>query len=309
MKSARKRHPIHRQKKHDVSFKEDTKRKEEASDSPKKKKPPAEKSKETEKESEDDSENDDSENDDSYNDEVDESDYDSGDEEKEGKHEPTDSQSIRFSTSVYKVLKQVHPDTAISNRAMQTLCDFVYDTLLRITLEAENITRICKRETLTSREVQSSVRLLLPGELAKHAVSEGTKAVTKYNSVLAEAEGEEEKTKSSAAGLTFPVGMVHKMIKAHWLGRIGAGAAVYEAAVLEYLCAEVIELAGNAARDSKQERIIPRHIMLAIRNDEELNRLTKDISIASCGILPHIHSDLLPPKERFPDDFPASQAY
>ena len=78
--------------------------------------------------------------------------------------------------------------------------------------------------------------------------------------------------------------------------RIGAGAPVYLAAVLEYLAAEVLELAGNAARDNKKTRIVPRHIQLAVRNDEELSKLLAGVTIAEGGVLPNIHAVLLPKK-------------
>uniref|UniRef100_A0A3Q3M5H1 Histone H2A n=1 Tax=Labrus bergylta TaxID=56723 RepID=A0A3Q3M5H1_9LABR len=89
------------------------------------------------------------------------------------------------------------------------------------------------------------------------------------------------KTRSSRAGLQFPVGRVHRLLrKGNYAQRVGAGAPVYLAAVLEYLTAEILELAGNAARDNKKTRIIPRHLQLAVRNDEELNKLLGGVTIA-----------------------------
>ena len=89
-----------------------------------------------------------------------------------------------FSIYIYKVLKQVHPDTGISRRAMSIMNSFVNDTFERVASEAIRLARYNKKKTLSSREVQTAVRLMLPGELSKHAVSEGTKAVTKYTSSL-----------------------------------------------------------------------------------------------------------------------------
>ncbi|XP_078691399.1 histone H2A-like isoform X1 [Branchiostoma floridae x Branchiostoma belcheri] len=105
------------------------------------------------------------------------------------------------------------------------------------------------------------------------------------------------RSRSARAGLQFPVGRVHRFLrKGRYAERIGAGAPVYLAAVLEYLTAEVLELAGNAARDNKKTRIIPRHLQLAVRNDEELNSLLSGVTIAQGGVLPNIHSHLLPKK-------------
>ena len=105
-------------------------------------------------------------------------------------------------------------------------------------------------------------------------------------------------SRSAKAGLQFPVGRVARyMRQGRVAARIGAGAPVYMAAVLEYLCAEILELAGNAARDNKKSRIIPRHIQLAVRNDEELNKLMGGVTIAAGGVLPNIHAVLLPKKK------------
>ena len=85
-----------------------------------------------------------------------------------------------YSTYIYKVLRQVHRDIGISTKAMGIMNSFIQDIFERIAGEAANLSRVNGTKTLTSREIQSAVRLILPGELAKHAVSEGTKAVTKF---------------------------------------------------------------------------------------------------------------------------------
>lgn len=106
-------------------------------------------------------------------------------------------------------------------------------------------------------------------------------------------------TKSSRAGLVFPVGrLLSKMKKGNYADRIGVGAGVYLAGVLEYLTAEILELAGNAAKDNKKARIIPRHILLAIHNDEEISRLLSGIVLPAGGVMPNIHSVLLPKKNK-----------
>merc|ERR1719499_2915504 len=104
-------------------------------------------------------------------------------------------------------------------------------------------------------------------------------------------------SRSAKAGVTFPVGRLARyMREGAYAQRIGGGSAVYVAAVLEYLIAEVLELAGNAAKDNKKSRIVPRHILLAVRNDEELNKFMANTTIADGGVLPNINPILLPSK-------------
>ncbi|GIL84859.1 hypothetical protein Vretimale_9686 [Volvox reticuliferus] len=101
---------------------------------------------------------------------------------KKAKKKAKVAKSETYKLYIYKVLKQVHPDTGISSKAMSIMNSFINDIFEKVATEASKLSRYNKKPTVTSREIQTAVRLVLPGELAKHAVSEGTKAVTKFTS-------------------------------------------------------------------------------------------------------------------------------
>ncbi|KAJ7243468.1 hypothetical protein C8J57DRAFT_1438572 [Mycena rebaudengoi] len=99
----------------------------------------------------------------------------------------------------------------------------------------------------------------------------------------------------NATGVLLPIGRIHRLLKkGNYARRVGAGAPVYLAAVLEYLAAEILELAGNAACDNKKHRIMPHHLQLAIWNDEELGKLLGSVVISQGGVVPHIDPSQLP---------------
>jgi histone H2A len=144
---------------------------------------------------------------------------------------------------------------------------------------------LSERKTLGSREIQQSVRLIIPGELTKHAVSEGTKAVTKFTSSHPK-KGTKKTRLSIKAGLQFSISKTRNVIRNHLLKdqRLTTTATVYAAAVLEYIVAELLELSGNACRDNQCKIIKNIHLKLAIVNDEELcNLIFKQLKISLPG--------------------------
>jgi len=161
--------------------------------------------------------------------------------------------------------------------------------MAKVIEEARKLSMFSHSRIIDSRKVNNAVRFVLTGELAKHAISEGSRALFKYLTVIASAV-ETEFTKSG--GLQLPAVVILEKLRQLSPGFvITKGAAMYLAATLEYLIAEILELAGKAAKDNSKSRITPRHLMLAIRNDEELGKLFKDGIIPRGGVLPVIHSN------------------
>ena len=215
---------------------------------------------------------------------------------------------VNFVIYITRVLKQIHPDLGITKNAAVQL-----NALLNVvgTSIAKKASFLCGNEmtrdelrqkkgagTCDSRSIQAGVRLVLPGELARHAVSDATKAVTKYSSAP-----KGKGSRADKAGLVFSVARAEKLIRNHHCGRVGGGASVYLAAVLEYLSAEFMELAGRSALDHKHLRINVRDLQLIARNDNELNKLLYVLGgwdWMGGGALPNIHTALLPKlKEKY----------
>ncbi|KAF8062042.1 protein-ribulosamine 3-kinase [Scenedesmus sp. PABB004] len=157
-----------------------------------------------------------------------------------------------------------------------------YDTSLRMLERLPAAARRCTR----------------PPPSAPAAVAAPTRAMSGRGKGKSQGERKKAVSHSLKSGLSFPVGRIARYLrKGRYADRLGAGAPVYVAAVLEYLAAEVLELSGNAAHDNKKNRILPRHVMLAIRNDEELSKLLGNVHIANAGVPPNIHTMLLPKKK------------
>jgi len=226
---------------------------------------------------------------------------------------------------MFKVLKQVHPDTEISAEASRVINRYLQDILLAVTSQSatqakldatlsllapnsdlhsrtvnqEDVDQMTAGGSLSAKGIQAAVRVHLTGELAKHAVSEGTKAVTKYTSNIGQVGA--NRPAARCAGLQFEVEKLERCCAI--LGRpISREAAVYGSAVLEYMSAEILELSGNAALDQQHEVIQPLDVALAVDNDEELSATGKHIASARGdsgppSLLDDAHGSLYSPKQ------------
>lgn len=204
-----------------------------------------------------------------------------------------------FDVYIHKVLKQVHPDTRISHESL-ALMNFIVNFLCvkiahkavmlvnPLNYESKKKTTTTAKKTISSRDIQAAVRLLLEGELPKHAVSSGTKAVTKYTSF--HPKSEKPTTAAEKAGLQFSVSRTSNLLRRNISLRVGETASVYLAAVLEYICAEILELAGNNSKDHKMKTIMPRHMKEIVVEDKELHRLMRDLHVILPGVKDQPHN-------------------
>jgi len=201
------------------------------------------------------------------------------------------SKAGKFDIYIHKVLKQVHPECSLSANTKSQINYFL--NLIATKIIAQAVFMLSGRKTISPREIQSAVKIVFPEELARHSVSEGTKAITKFMS--ADEIGKQKTDRSAKAGLVFSVSRVENIIRDNFNDRVGEGAPVYLTAVLEYITAELLELSGNAARDYRKNTIQPRYLMLAIENDMGLKKLAQnvDFDVLGGGVVPNIMPALL----------------
>jgi histone H2A len=212
------------------------------------------------------------------------------------KHTKTTKSTIdnfNFSVYIYKVLKLIHPDNGLSGAALTAMVNLVKINISKIMKVVNQLSIRTGAKTITERELQTAITIAIPGELSKHAKSEGEKAVLKYHETKGGTKTQPIQ-RTIRASLAFNVARIENlmMLEAS-VRRKSSNAAIFLTAAIEYLTAEVLELAGNAAIDNKKIRITPRHIKLAIANDMELSKLYQD-TILSGGVQHHIHQSLLP---------------
>lgn len=206
-----------------------------------------------------------------------------------------DLEKYNYRIYIHKVLKQVHPDQEITLTASNEINGLIHHLLDKIIDICSSLVKNRHKSVLSARDIQSAVNILLPGELAKHAISQGTKAVTKFTNSqfgskpLIGVNGKKPKYKREAlAGLAFKVSRTENIMREQMPKhlRLAVGAPIYLTSLIEYITAEILELAGNILNDQKLRRLTTRQIALAIKQDSELSALFSDV-VLSGGVVPN----------------------
>ena len=198
-----------------------------------------------------------------------------------------------FETFISKVLKQVSSSSGITSNAKQQLNSALIILSKKISSIVVNLTEISKKKTISEKEVINALSIIINGDLLSKSIYEGKKALSNFNDL--------EKTKGSSrqnkAGIIFPPSIMEKFLRNFGNSKlmVTSTAPIFFAAAIEYITAEILDLASISSKDFKRVRITIRDLELAIRNDEELDSLfTKlNISFLGGGVLPFIHTSLL----------------
>ena len=203
----------------------------------------------------------------------------------------------QFDTYIRRVQNQVHPEQRISGESVVLINDIVNYLAFHISQKAVMLTKPLDYEaksrktpagkkTIGSRDIQAAVRLVIPGELAKHAMSDGAKAVTRYMAYASKkTQAKTATTKAAKAGLQFSVSRSEALLRRNTNLRVSETASVYLAGVLEYIAAEILELGGNTAINHHMKTLMPRHIKDAVVEDEEIHRLMRHLHIVLPGVV------------------------
>jgi histone H2A len=205
-----------------------------------------------------------------------------------------------FETYILKVLKQISEISNITSNAKQQINSFLCIFSKHVSRKIIELTIVSKKKTISDKEVSNSLKIILCGELLNNSLSEGEKAVNTFKNFKDESETPGEKNilcRQNKAGIIFPPSLVEKFLRQFGYNKImiTGSAPIYLAAVLEYITFEILDLANNYCIENKRVRITIRDIELAIRTDEELDRLflKLNINLLGGGVVPFIHSSLL----------------
>lgn len=202
-----------------------------------------------------------------------------------------------FETYISKVIKQISENNSITSNAKQQLNSVLCIIVKIISNVTRNLTKISKKKTLSDKEVLNAIVIVLPGQLGQNAIQEGIKAVNNYKEYTTKGN-----TRQNKAGIIFPPSITEKFLRNFGYSKIMVTtcAPVCLAAVIEYITAEIIELASNFAKDNKRIRLTIRDLEMGIRNDSELNELfnKQNIYFLGGGSVPFIHESLLSKKTK-----------
>ena len=203
-----------------------------------------------------------------------------------------------YNQYIPRLLKQVHPYLGLTSEAKETLNLILNALVIELTNQSIDLLRpknyknpgkkLSETKTLSTKTMETSTLLLLTRELAKHAISEGKKAVRNFKSF--KKEKDIKTTKADKAKLQLSVSKTENVIRAHLLKteNLSTETSFFTTAVVEYICAELLELSGNACKDEKRQRIKTIDIKKAVINDTELESLIRTLNISLPGVRPAI---------------------
>lgn len=203
----------------------------------------------------------------------------------------SEHERLNFRTNTYRVLKQVHPDRGIASLAKESLNLMLHDLGRRVVCKANELVKHSKKRTITGNEIIYGAKLVVPGELFRHAEAEMVKTLTRARNAAGGTRARPI-NRSAQVGLVFSVSRTENLIRANTQYRVGASASVALSAMLEYISAEMLELSGNAAYANKKTTIHLSHLNQAIQSDVDL----KEMFGHMVQVVPHshIHHELLP---------------